>query len=489
MQQLKDSLGRSLVENSAEFLEEEQNHTAKASPAVNATLLGAIIEHSSTERGAKDIMKMAKNTDPNIADKLDQLFSRSPQTVNGLMNLGVRDMSLFMDKRGRGVTNIISETSGIRKQSTSSLMKLSTPFIMSLIAKEVQEKNLDINGLKSFLNGQKSQVSSDLPSGMVDAMELSSFGWVKKDEAAEERRLQAERDKEREAQRAEKEARRKEKEAKRAEKEAARKREAADKLAAKTETVEAASTASATTTTKKKAGFGLWGCLIPLLLIGLLGFFLFKSGCFGASDHPGYTTPVEPRTQTQQQPQVQTQQQPPQVKTQQQPQPKAQAQTQEQAQNTNPIQKALGSIDQAAATALNKIKFAAGSVGSQMMDFVKGGAKGEGKFRFNNLNFASGSAQISGNSGLEVDNLAAILKAYKDVKIAVHGYTDNTGNAEANQKLSRQRADAVKNRLVQLGIQGKRISTQGFGDANPVADNGTAEGRAQNRRIEVVIQK
>ena len=85
--------------------------------------------------------------------------------------------------------------------------------------------------------------------------------------------------------------------------------------------------------------------------------------------------------------------------------------------------------------------------------------------------------------------MASILKAYPGVKVIVEGYTDNTGDAGANVTLSQARADAVKARLMVAGINAARISTKGFGSGNPVADNGTAEGRAQNRRIEMVIMK
>ena len=149
----------------------------------------------------------------------------------------------------------------------------------------------------------------------------------------------------------------------------------------------------------------------------------------------------------------------------------------------------LGNVNDAAMTALGNIKFATGSVGDQMMAFIKGGAKGDGRFRFNNLNFASGSHVIDGGSGLEVDNLSAILKAYTDVKVNVEGYTDSRGNADNNQALSQRRADAVRTRLINSGIPEGRITTKGFGAASPVADNETAEGRAQNRRIEVTISK
>ncbi len=150
---------------------------------------------------------------------------------------------------------------------------------------------------------------------------------------------------------------------------------------------------------------------------------------------------------------------------------------------------AFSKVNEAAKATLDGISFAAGSAGEQFMGFVNGGFKGDARFRFNNLTFATGSATIDGASMSEVDNIAAIMKAYPEVKINVEGYTDNTGNADANIALSNSRAIAVKNRLVEQGVAANRIAAEGYGAANPVADNGTAEGRKQNRRIEVTIAK
>jgi len=149
----------------------------------------------------------------------------------------------------------------------------------------------------------------------------------------------------------------------------------------------------------------------------------------------------------------------------------------------------FSTIDEAAKKTLDGIKFAAGSAGEQMKNFIDGGFKGDSRFRFNNLNFASGSARIDGETGVEVDNLAAILAAYPNVKVHIDGYTDNTGDAAKNVSLSQSRASAVKARLIGKGISANRITVKGNGSADPVATNDTAEGRAQNRRIEVSIAK
>jgi len=74
------------------------------------------------------------------------------------------------------------------------------------------------------------------------------------------------------------------------------------------------------------------------------------------------------------------------------------------------------------------------------------------------------------------------------LKLEIQGHTDNVGAKDANLKLSRDRADSVKAYLVKGGVVASRLTTAGFGDAQPVADNGTEEGRAQNRRV-VLVKK
>ena len=70
--------------------------------------------------------------------------------------------------------------------------------------------------------------------------------------------------------------------------------------------------------------------------------------------------------------------------------------------------------------------------------------------------------------------------------IRIEGYTDNTGSKPFNQKLSQQRADAVMNWLAEHGVDKSRMTAKGYGDSRPVADNSIEEGRAENRRVEIV---
>jgi outer membrane protein OmpA-like peptidoglycan-associated protein len=86
-----------------------------------------------------------------------------------------------------------------------------------------------------------------------------------------------------------------------------------------------------------------------------------------------------------------------------------------------------------------------------------------------------------------LDELSATLKKYDDTNILVEGHTDNTGDNSYNQKLSDKRAESVENYLVAQGVADKRITTKGYGESQPKADNNTDSGRAANRRVEVAI--
>ena len=103
------------------------------------------------------------------------------------------------------------------------------------------------------------------------------------------------------------------------------------------------------------------------------------------------------------------------------------------------------------------------------------------------ITFKTGSADLLAVSNPTLDKVAQIIKKYPDLKVRVEGHTDNVGGDEYNQRLSQKRADAVKDYLVnQGGVSGTQVTSVGMGKGGPVADNGTSEGRAQNRRVEFI---
>ncbi len=105
------------------------------------------------------------------------------------------------------------------------------------------------------------------------------------------------------------------------------------------------------------------------------------------------------------------------------------------------------------------------------------------------IKFESGSVQMLPQSQKTLKDIGEILQECTKYKLQINGYTDSQGSAVFNQKLSKKRAEAVKAILIKIGVDGERILAQGFGESNPVADNVLAEGRKQNRRIEIIILK
>lgn len=104
------------------------------------------------------------------------------------------------------------------------------------------------------------------------------------------------------------------------------------------------------------------------------------------------------------------------------------------------------------------------------------------------INFDTGKATIKPESNELIDEIVAALNTEADLKVKLEGHTDNVGDAAANQKLSEDRANAVMQAIVAAGIDQGRLSAEGFGLTKPIADNATEEGKAQNRRVELVRQ-
>lgn len=106
---------------------------------------------------------------------------------------------------------------------------------------------------------------------------------------------------------------------------------------------------------------------------------------------------------------------------------------------------------------------------------------------FSNLEFENNKAKIKETSFPALDALYELLNKKPNFKLQVSGYTDNVGSDKVNKRLSKDRAMAVKNYLMDKGIVADRVKAEGFGKAKPIADNKTAEGRAKNRRVEFLI--
>lgn len=463
----KDQVSGALVNNASKFLGESSENTSSALGNILPSLLGKVVDQGDSESGAKGILDLLDKTDDSILDDIGGIFSKGSGSVNGLLNGGSGILSALLGNKVGGLVDLISGASGMKSSSSSSLLKMAAPFLFGIIKRQIANKG--ISGLMSLLSGQKSHVTSALPSGVGSLLGLSSLGGGLIDKVTGAAGDVVDGGKKVVTGAAEtvgdvgKGA-----------------IDAGKKVVSGTADVVgdvgrgAVDVAGNVADAGAKAGGSILKWLLPaLLVLGALSFFGIKtcSPVDKAADMVGDAAGAVVET------------------------------TKDVAEGAADVvgdvaegaadlaSSAFANVNEAAKSALSSIKFAAGSAGSQMMDFIEGGFKGDGKVTFKNLSFATGSAAISGSTSVEVDNLAQILKAYPDVKLSIDGYTDNTGNADSNMALSKSRAYAVKARLVAQGIAGPRISTEGHGSANPVASNDTAEGRAQNRRIEATIVK
>jgi outer membrane protein OmpA-like peptidoglycan-associated protein len=102
------------------------------------------------------------------------------------------------------------------------------------------------------------------------------------------------------------------------------------------------------------------------------------------------------------------------------------------------------------------------------------------------INFDTGKSDIKPESMPIIDQIAALMKAHADLKISIEGHTDNVGTPASNKTLSEQRAKSVMNAVIQKGTAAGQLSAVGWGQDKPIADNRSEDGRAKNRRVEIV---
>ncbi len=105
----------------------------------------------------------------------------------------------------------------------------------------------------------------------------------------------------------------------------------------------------------------------------------------------------------------------------------------------------------------------------------------------NAVRFDTNKSTLTASAKANLDKLVTVFNEYPDTDITIFGYTDSTGSADYNLKLSGERANSVKKYLISKGLAASRFTITGMGIADPIADNGTVEGRSQNRRVEFAI--
>ena len=115
------------------------------------------------------------------------------------------------------------------------------------------------------------------------------------------------------------------------------------------------------------------------------------------------------------------------------------------------------------------------------------GAEGM-QMTLDDIAFAPGQATLRTAAKAGLEKLVKFVQSHPHKPIRIEGHTDSSGRAKANQVLSQRRADAVRDALVRAGVAAHRITAVGLGESHPVASNRTAQGRAKNRRVDVILE-
>ncbi len=371
--------------------------------------------------------------------------------------------SLLGDKTS-GLIDAISGMAGINKSSSSSLLGMAAPFIMSFLAKKITGQNMNASGLASMLLGQKGSIMAAIPSVLSAVL---GFGQSKA-----EATLGAAKDAATSTVSA-----------------AASTATGAASAAANTAT-RTASAAANTATEAASSGMGFLKWLLPLLLLGALAWFGLR-GCDTTDVTAGIENAGDSMTDM-----------------------------------AGAAVEGVGDLAEGAVEGAGDLAEGAVAAGSGMLSSLKetadglwafvlpGGATIEANkdgveyslidfiksdkavndstwFNFDALRFNTGSADLDAEfSKRQIDNMVAVMTAYPDVNLKIGGYTDNVGNPDSNMKLSQRRADNVMATLVEKGIDAARLTAEGFGIQHPACPaNDTPECKAQNRRIAARVTK
>lgn len=161
------------------------------------------------------------------------------------------------------------------------------------------------------------------------------------------------------------------------------------------------------------------------------------------------------------------------------------------AQDTAVVTTNSGNFENTLTTGFSLVGAITNGVENKLIDFLNSNqaVSKDLWFSFDRLLFATGKSTLLPSSQEQLKNIAEILKAYPNVEIKLGGYTDNVGKPEDNLKLSTDRAKSVLNELSKLGVDVKRLSSDGYGQEHSVASNDTDAGRQQNRRIDIRVTK
>jgi outer membrane protein OmpA-like peptidoglycan-associated protein len=495
---LKEYLSGDVVSNIAMLMGESPQNTESALHAALPSVLSGLVSQSSDTNNVSKLFNLLNQGDHDggILSNLGAL-SRGGDETNTLLSDGASLLSTLFGDKTAAISDVISSASGISKTSSTSLLGFVTPVILGLIGKNLRiNNNENTTGLLGLLTAQSSFIKDFIPAGLSDILAGSSFTQTldsvttgnildkasdmldsassavssgtsaiteelvnigdEIEETAEETLASAKHIAEEIGESAS---------------------EMATHIAEESKEFAHSAMGAIEEGTEGGSKFLPWFLIAAALA---LAWGLLKS-CSTPETPPADATSTTAPAVTPPpvaEPAVVT---PP-------PAPAAP----EPAKVVEPeADKASDAFEKKLASGY-VIKSAKDGLESKLVGFIEGSdpIKDDLWFTMDGITFDTSKATIKSESTVQINQIAEILKAYPKVKIKIGGYTDNTGKASANKTLSDNRANAVKKALTEKDLKADRIEAEGYGSDHPVASNDTAEGRQQNRRIDVrVIEK
>jgi outer membrane protein OmpA-like peptidoglycan-associated protein len=457
---IKGLIGNELVSGLASQLGESNDGINKAMGGIVPSLLGGLMNSKQEDHGMlSGLLSQAGNLGGGnlVGDLLGGLTGGSSNA--GIGGIGGSLVSGLLGDKAGGVINMISSLAGIKSSSSSSLMGIGGSLLASFLGKKLLSGGGGITGIISSLMGEKKDIAAALPSGASSLLGLGNIFGSVQDAVGN----------------------------------------AAGAVSGAAGAAGAAAKGVLGGDDDNKGGGMKW--LWPLLLAGLIGlgiWYMMGKGCNkGAEGDAAATAGTEQVDATAGADAAAT------AGTDAAATATTTATDAAGAASASPAPVAAATVAAAARTStkikLNngvEINAYEGGVESKLVAFLSDPAskvdmadKTKNWFDFDNLNFDLGSSNITKESQVQLDNLAAILKAYPTMKIKVGGYTDKKGDDAANMKLSQNRANAVDAALKSRGITGGQVEkAEGYGETLAVvAETAGDEERRKDRRTAVRV--
>ncbi len=487
LEMLKSSVAPEITKQAASYLGESPSAIQTAVDAILPTLIGGLMQKGANADGADKLLNLV-NTGPSIdagmLGNLVGLFSGGERTGTLLSIGGTLLRSLFGDKTD-GINAALSGMNNMKAGSGGSLMAMITPLLFGMLKNHISTNKLDAGGLMKILADQGPHIAPALSDKTTYAMGLGSAAAFLGGSAATGAISSA--------------------------RSPATKPAAAESISSKPVTATAPAPASSEVAmnavnamnTARSVPFGepsgsIWSKLLPLAALaiaGVVGYMYFMKG--GDSDDKAASSKQAAAPAPTAAPEASKPTAEP---------VKPIADAKPTAEPTKEVAPAMPAVETpkpadagaAAASGMKsftlpggeKMDVAINSISNKLLAAITTpGADLKKAFNLDKLIFGTDSADLGAEGRQQLQEVAAVLKAFPNVQIRLHGHADNSGEPANNKTLSSNRAAVVKEELAKLGVATNRMSTDSFGASQPIASNASESGRQRNRRVEIAITK